>query len=133
MSSTRPVAMFLSLLILLLGTLRPTAAAPPAAKLAPSPPAVDRADRLEAELEATIAELDKVIAEAKQTLVRLESVRQGAQESLCAIRGETNRPTASRSPEPSLHEKGILHFPEEVEKAMMGDRGLKRPAKLKQR
>ena len=133
MSTTRPVTLLLSLLILLLGTPRSTAAAPPAAELAPSRPTVNRADRLEAELEATIAELDKVIAEAKQALARLKSVRQGAQDSLCAIRRETDRPTASRSPEPSLHEKGILHFPEEVEKAMMGDRGLKRPAKLKQR
>ena len=93
-----------------------------------SPRIVEEKERLEIELETTIGELNRAIAETEQALARLKGARGAARESLRAIRGEIARPTVSRLPEGSLRERdplyrrGILLFPDDVEKAMMGER-----------
>jgi hypothetical protein len=90
--------------------------------------AVQEKERLEVELETTIGELNRAIAETEQALARLKIARGAARESLRAIRGEIVRPAVLPVPRGALHEKdslyerGILLFPDSVEKAMMGER-----------
>jgi hypothetical protein len=117
-------AVLLSMLIVLAHCSLLSAADPPVAR--PRPP--ERFDQgpnpselLEIELETTIGELNKAIAQTEAALANLRTAREVARARLRATRHEIDRSQLPRLPDNSLHGRRLFFFPEEIEKAMMGE------------